>query len=99
MGKVQTVEAEIRERGQLTIPKAIRTSSRLDDGQAVRVIPLGRSIRITPRRPGIENARRDVRRVLKSAGLSAEEVLKGLEAGRRKLFDERYARKMRPRHP
>jgi hypothetical protein len=43
MGEILPVDAEIRERGQLTIPKSIRTSSHMDEGKRVRVIPLGTS--------------------------------------------------------
>jgi bifunctional DNA-binding transcriptional regulator/antitoxin component of YhaV-PrlF toxin-antitoxin module len=93
------VNAEIRERGQLTIPKSIRTSSRLDEGKRVRVIPLGASVLIAPYRPEIEEARGEIRRILENSGLTAEQILKELAAERDETFKESYARKKHPRLP
>jgi AbrB family looped-hinge helix DNA binding protein len=99
MGGILPVDAEIRERGQLTIPKSIRTSSHLDEGKRVRVIPLGASVLIAPYRPGIEEARGEIRRILEDSGLTAEQILKELAAERDGTFEKSYARKKRPRLP
>ena len=99
MGGILPVDAEIRERGQLTIPKSIRTSSHLDEGKRVRVIPLGVSVLIAPYRPEIEEARREIRRILEDSGLTAEQMLKELAAERDGTFEASYARKKRPRLP
>jgi AbrB family looped-hinge helix DNA binding protein len=99
MGGILPVDAEIRERGQLTIPKSIRTSSRLNEGKRVKVIPLGASILIAPYRPEIEEARGEIRRILEDSGLTAEQILKELAAERDKSLEESYARKKRPRLP
>ena len=45
---LKTYQTEIRSRGQLTIPKAIRKDSNLDEGQIVSMLPIGESILITP---------------------------------------------------
>ena len=99
MGGILPVDAEIRERGQLTIPKSIRTSSHLDEGKRVRVIPLGASVLIAPYRPEIEEARGEIRRILENSGLTAKQILKELAAERAGTFEESYARKKRPRLP
>jgi len=99
MGGILPVDAEIRERGQLTIPKSIRTSSHLDEGRRVRVIPLGASVLIAPYRPEIEEARGEIRRILEDSGLTAEQILKELASERDGTFEESYARKKRPRLP
>ena len=99
MGGILPVDAEIRERGQLTIPKSIRTSSHLDEGKRVRVIPLGASVLIAPYRPEIEEVRGEIRRILEDSGLTAERILKDLAAERDGTFEESYARKKRPRLP
>jgi bifunctional DNA-binding transcriptional regulator/antitoxin component of YhaV-PrlF toxin-antitoxin module len=99
MGGILPVDAEIRERGQLTIPKSIRTSSHLDEGRRVRVIPLGASVLIAPYRPEIEEARGEIRRILEDSGLTAGQILKELAAERDRIFEESYARKKRTRLP
>jgi bifunctional DNA-binding transcriptional regulator/antitoxin component of YhaV-PrlF toxin-antitoxin module len=91
MGKLIT--AEIKSRGQLTIPKKIRAVTRLEEGQVVSIIPLGESVLITPKKLELEEARREIRKVLKASGLSVEDLLKGLEEEREKLYQETYGRK------
>ena len=66
---MKTFTAEIKSRGQLTIPKKIRIMSRLEEGQIVSIIPVGDSVIITPRRLELEEARREIKRILKEADL------------------------------
>ena len=91
MGKLIT--AAIKSRGQLTIPKKIRAVTRLEEGQVVSIIPLGESVLITPKKLELEEARREIRKVLKASGLSVEDLLKGLKEEREKLYQETYGRK------
>ena len=95
MQTARTVTAEIKSRGQLTIPKRIRVMSRLEEGQIVSIIPVGDSVIITPRRLELDDARREIKRIMKSAGLSPEELLAGLKEEREKLYQETYGKKSR----
>jgi AbrB family looped-hinge helix DNA binding protein len=91
----RSVTAEIKSRGQLTIPKKIRVMSRLEEGQIVSIIPVGDSVIITPKRLELEDARREIRRIMKEAGISPEDLLAGLQEEREKLFEETYGTKSR----
>jgi AbrB family looped-hinge helix DNA binding protein len=94
--KTQEVfETEIRERGQLTIPKRIRELSHLGEGQTVSIIPLGDAIIISPKRLSLGEARRQITRIVRATGLSSDEVLAGLAEERENLFGELYGRKGR----
>ncbi len=95
MDAVKTAIAEIKSRGQLTIPKKIRESSHLEEGQVVSIIPLGDSVIITPKRLDLDEARREIRRIMKASGLSEKELLKGLEEERESLYKETYDKKRR----
>jgi bifunctional DNA-binding transcriptional regulator/antitoxin component of YhaV-PrlF toxin-antitoxin module len=86
---------EIKARGQLTIPKKIRTMGHLEEGQVVSIIPIGDSVVITPRRLALDEARREIRRIVKAAGLTEQELLKGLEEEREGLSQETYGKKGR----
>jgi len=86
---------EIKSRGQLTIPKKIRVTSHLEEGQVVSIIPVGDSVIITPKRLELDEARREVKKVLKASGLSLEDLLAGLEQEREKLYRETYGKKGR----
>ncbi|MBI4824102.1 MAG: AbrB/MazE/SpoVT family DNA-binding domain-containing protein [Nitrospirae bacterium] len=85
--------AEIKSRGQLTIPKKIREMSHLEEGQVVSIIPVGDAVIITPKRLELDEARRQIKKILKESGLSAEDVLAGLKEEREALFKETYGKK------
>ncbi len=86
----KSVVREIKARGQLTIPKKIREASRLEAGQLVSIIPVGDSIIITPNRLELDEARSEIKRILRDSGLSADEVLEGLKEERDALYKESY---------
>ena len=86
---------EIKSRGQVTIPKKIRVTSHLEEGQVVSIIPVGDSVIITPKRLDLAEERREVKRILKASGLSLEDLLAGLEEEREKLYRETYGKKSR----
>lgn len=93
MEAIKTAIAEIKSRGQLTIPKKIRDMSHLEEGQVVSIIPLGDSVIITPKRLELDEARRQIRKIVKASGISPEELLTGLKEEREKLYKETYGKK------
>ena len=89
------ITAEIKSRGQLTIPKKIRAVSHLEEGQVVSIIPVGDSVIITPKRLELEEARREIKKILKASGLTPEDLLTGLKEERDRLYQEAYGKKNR----
>ncbi|MBI1869941.1 MAG: AbrB/MazE/SpoVT family DNA-binding domain-containing protein [Chlamydiae bacterium] len=89
----QSFVAEVKSRGQLTIPKKIRDQGYLEEGQVVSIIPLGDAFLVSPKMLELDEARRELRRLLKSSGRSLEELLEGLKETRETLYQERYGRK------
>jgi AbrB family looped-hinge helix DNA binding protein len=85
--------AEIKSRGQLTIPKKIRSAGHLEEGQVVSIIPVGDSLLITPKRLELDEARRHIKRLLKSSGISLEDLIAGLKEERETLYRETYGKK------
>ena len=92
---VKPLTTEIKSRGQLTIPKKIRVMGHLEEGQVVSIIPVGDSVIITPKRLELDEARREMRKLLKATGLSEEDLLKGLQEEREELYQETYGKKNR----
>ena len=93
---LKPLTTEIKSRGQLTIPKRIRVMGHLEEGQVVSIIPVGDSVIITPKRLELDEARREIRKLLKaSPRLSEEDLLKGLQEEREKLYQETYGEKNR----
>jgi AbrB family looped-hinge helix DNA binding protein len=85
--------AEIKARGQLTIPKKIREMSHIEEGDVVSILPIGDSLIITPRRLDLDEARRQFRKLVQSSGLTLEELVEGLKEERSELFKETYGEK------
>lgn len=92
MDTANVVTAEIKARGQLTIPKKIRERSHLEEGQAVSIISLGDSLIITPKRLELDEARREIRKVLKSSKMTIDELMDGLREERDSLYQETYGK-------
>ncbi len=86
-------KTEIRQRGQVTIPKSVREASGLDEGCSVTLIPLGESILIAPQKLGLDEARRRIQQAIRATGMSPDEVLAGLSSERQALFEELYAKR------
>ncbi|MCX5886745.1 MAG: AbrB/MazE/SpoVT family DNA-binding domain-containing protein [Proteobacteria bacterium] len=95
MEETKPFTTSIKARGQITIPKQIRGIGHLEEGQVVTIIPIGDSIIITPKRLELDEARRQIRRILKSAGISPQDVLAGLREERESLYREKYGKKSR----
>ena len=82
----------IKARGQLTIPKKIRQKGQLEEGQVVSLIPVGDSVIVTPRQLPLDEARREIKKILRQTGLSVEEVLAGIREEREALYEEIYGK-------
>ena len=93
MESAKVLVAEIKSRGQLTIPKKIREISHLEEGQVVTIIPVGDSLIITPKRLELDEARRQIKRLLKASGLSLDKLLAGIKEERGILYKETYGKK------
>lgn len=93
MQDLRPVITEIKARGQLTIPKKIREKSHLEEGQVVSIIPVGDSVIITPRQLTLDEARRQIKMILRETGLSVEEVLAGIKEERGSIYEETYGKK------
>ena len=89
---MKSATAEIKSRGQLTIPKKIREMVHLEEGQAVSIIPIGDSVIVSPKRLEMDEARREIRRIAKQAGCSPDELIAGLKEEREDLFREVYGK-------
>ncbi len=82
--------SEVRSRGQLTIPKKIREAGYLEEGQNVTILPIGDSLLISPKSLTLEDARRELRKLLKASAYSLKDLLDGLDDTRAQLYRETY---------
>ena len=90
MEETKVAIAEIKARGQLTIPKKIREMSHIEEGNVVSILTIGDSLIITPKRLELDEARRQLRKLVKASGLTIEELIEGLKEERIEMFKEIY---------
>ncbi|MBI5750536.1 MAG: AbrB/MazE/SpoVT family DNA-binding domain-containing protein [Hydrogenophilales bacterium] len=76
--ELETSDIELRERGQVTLPKALREALHLETGDALRAVMIANAIVLTPLRMDLEGLRKQIRKVMKQHGVSAEDLLRGL---------------------
>jgi AbrB family looped-hinge helix DNA binding protein len=95
MIEYKSFDREIKDRGQLTIPKKIRETGGIGEGGWVTIIPAGEALIILPKRYDLDEARKKIRKILKDSGITEEDLLKGLEEEREALYEETYGRKDR----
>lgn len=95
MKTAKPMARKIKSRGQLTIPKKIRAVSHLEEGQVVSIIPVGDSIIVTPKKLELDEARIEIKKILKASGLTPEDLLIGLKEEREELYQEAYGKKKR----
>jgi AbrB family looped-hinge helix DNA binding protein len=92
MNTEKAAVAEIKARGQLTIPKKIREMRHFEEGQVVTIIPIGDVLIVAPKRLELDEARREIRKVLKTANMTVEELVEALKEEREGLYQETYGK-------
>ncbi len=94
MQEIKPITAEIKARGQLTIPKKIREMGQLDRGQVVSLIPIGDSVLITPRQLPLDEARREIQKILRQTGLTVEALLAEASEDRERIYEKTYGKNL-----
>lgn len=75
---MRTASLEVRDRGQVTLPKALRDALQIEEGDAVRAVQIGDSIVLTPQRMELDTLRKEVRRLMKKNNVTADDLLRDL---------------------
>lgn len=79
-------------RGQLTIPKEVRSALHLEDETQMNVFVVGRCLVMTPKKLLRASLARDAANSMKAQGLTLEGVLESLQEQRRRYNRESYGR-------
>lgn len=81
---------QLRDRGVVTLPKALRDRYGLAAGDALRVLDLDGVFVVTPMVPMVPELAREIERLRTEAGLSTKDLLDGLRRERERYARERY---------
>ncbi len=81
---------QVRQRGTLTLPADLRTKYGIKEGDTFSLIDLDGIFVLTPMVPMVPELAREIERAREEAGLSVEEMLKGLREQRERYYKEKY---------
>ena len=76
--ELETFEIELREGGNLTVPKSLRDALRLEPGDMLRAAKVGNAIVLPPQRMDLDSLRQQMRGLMKEHGVTAEDALRDL---------------------
>ncbi|MBN1888588.1 MAG: AbrB/MazE/SpoVT family DNA-binding domain-containing protein [Thermoflexales bacterium] len=82
---------QVRQRGALTLPAELREKYGIQSGDTFRLVDLDGIFVLTPMVPMVPELAREIERARLEAGLSVEELLKGLREQRERYYRENYA--------
>ena len=80
----------VRDRGVVTLPKPLRERYGLGTGDVLDVVDLDGVFVLSPRASVVPELAAEIERLCVEAGLSTEEILASLHAGRERATRERY---------
>ncbi len=82
---------QVRKRGVLTLPGALREKYGIKPGDTFRLVDLDGIFVLTPMRPMVPELAREIERMRVEAGLTVEEMLTTLREQRERYHQENYA--------
>ena len=84
---------QIRGKGSLTLPVALRRKYRLNEGDVYTLVDLGDgSFLLTPRLSQVERLGDQIARTMKEENVTLDELLSALDEERESYYRERYAK-------
>ena len=84
------VTIQVRQRGTLTLPVELRERYSIKPGDTFRLVDLDGIFVLTPMTAMVPELAREIERARIEAGLSMEEMLKGLREQRERYTAEKY---------
>lgn len=90
MERAESRSVRIRDRGVLTLPKSLRDKYDLGEGDALYLVDAGGAFVLTPMKPMVPSLSQKIEEIREETGLSAEELLEGLDEQRVALIRDRY---------
>ena len=81
---------QVRKRGVLTLPSELRERYAIKEGDTFRIVDLDGIFVLTPMVPLVPELAREIEQYRIEAGLSTEDVLRGLREQREKYHREQY---------
>lgn len=87
---MSTVTVQIRQRGAVTLPAKLRKRYNLDVGDTLTLLDLDGAFFLVPRVSVVPKLVGEIEELRQKAGLSIDELMKGLDEERRRYYEEKY---------
>ncbi|MBC8509555.1 MAG: AbrB/MazE/SpoVT family DNA-binding domain-containing protein [Chloroflexi bacterium] len=81
---------QVRKRGVLTLPSELRERYAIHEGDTFRLVDMDGIFVLTPMVPMVPELAREIERARLEAGVSLEELLRGLREQRQRYHQEKY---------
>jgi bifunctional DNA-binding transcriptional regulator/antitoxin component of YhaV-PrlF toxin-antitoxin module len=85
------VTVQIRKRGVLTLPADLREKYAIKEGDTYRLVDLDGIFVLTPMVTMVPELVREIERLRLDAGVSTEELIRGLREERERYFQDKYS--------
>ena len=79
---------QLRKRGTITLPLAIRKKYRLEEGDPLTLIDLGEGVFLSPKRSLLPKLAQEIERLRQKHGVSTEELIAGVAEQRAKYWTD-----------
>lgn len=87
---------QLKEQGQITLPAQLREELGVDIGDFFTIVKVDSYVVMTPKRLMVSEVTGQLEQLLAEKGLTLDDLLKGLEDERAKLFEEQYGQLVSP---
>jgi len=84
------ITVQVRQRGTLTLPVQLRERYKIKPGDTFRLVDLDGIFVLTPMVPMVPELAREIEQARIEAGLTVDEMLKGLREQRERYVAEKY---------
>lgn len=85
-----SMTVQVRQRGTITLPATVRHRYNIESGDSFHLLDLDGVLVLTPMAPIVPELAREIERARIEAGLSVEDMLKGLREEREKYVADKY---------
>jgi AbrB family looped-hinge helix DNA binding protein len=86
---VKTYPIRLRERGQITVPQAVREKLAVAEGDILTLLQIGATILLTPRQPQAPQLADKIAAIMEQQGVTLADLLVGLAEEREAIWRER----------
>jgi AbrB family looped-hinge helix DNA binding protein len=87
--EIKTYPIRVRERGQITVPQAVRETLAVADGDILTLIQVGEVVLLTPRQPQVPSLADKIAAIMEQENVSLADLLQGLVEERETIQHER----------